>query len=219
MFDRRLRLNLTGFRMNYKQMQLATPVFDNTGGTVSVLLLLANAGRVRLSGFEGELTARVTDHLSVNGAVSTLSQSYQELAAGSALLIASTCSNPAAPTLATCQAQRLARAPKVQYSLGANYNVELGKGDLTLSAAYAWSASQQSSNSTANSWLLPSYGLLNLRAEYTPPGAKWSLAVFGTNVLDKYYLTTATDFRGFYGSVTGAPGRPAEVGAELKYRF
>jgi iron complex outermembrane receptor protein len=143
---------------------------------------------------------------------------YVSLADGNALL--TNCVNPGAPTYSTCQAQDLGRAPKLQYTVGAMYEVGLpADTKLSFDANYGFVDDQQSSSSTANSVLLPSYGALILRAQVTPASAMWSAALVATNVTDKYYYTSGGNLSGFYGTKWAAPGRPREVGVEVKVRF
>jgi iron complex outermembrane receptor protein len=64
------------------------------------------------------------------------------------------------------------------------------------------------------------YGLFGGRIEYRYPDELWSVAIFGTNLLDRRYRTagrgTLVNQVGFaYSSV----GRPREIGLQLRSRF
>jgi iron complex outermembrane receptor protein len=220
LFDRHLRFNLTGFYMKYKDMQLATPIFDPTAVTPQPVLALVNAGKIELSGVEAESVLVLSDAFRLNASVATLWQKWAFLENGSSLLIPSTCTNPAAPTFATCDAQDIARAPKVQFTVGGQYDIGLGEaGSLQLNANYAHISSLQTSNSVTNSLLLPGYGITNLRVQFNPSRERWHIALFGTNVFDKKYATSGANFASFFGLVNTAPGRPAEWGIELGAKF
>jgi hypothetical protein len=78
---------------------------------------------VELSGLEAELLMRPISDLTFNVSVSTLNLNIVSLANGNALL--ENCTNPAQPTFATCQAQDIGRAPELQYTLGAQYDLKL----------------------------------------------------------------------------------------------
>ena len=212
--DRRVRANLTGFYMKYDD--LVVQIADFSKGALQVLFL--NAGKIDISGFEAEFTVAPTRGLTLNANLGYTHIEYKSLSDNSPLLIPSSC--PGGPiTFARCRAQPLARSPEITMTLGANYTTSLASGSATLSANYAFKDRQFSNNSTSNSILLPEYGVLNLRAEYDSGGI-WKAAVFGTNVLDKYYLTTGTNGLGnVLGTFSQSPGAPAEWGASLTLKF
>ena len=82
--------------------------------------------------------------------------------------------------------------------------------------------------------ILPSYRLLNGRISFKADSG-WSVAVFGNNLTDKYYLTGGFDPGGPVTDptpgVTGVPhdrvfgfamldiGRPREIGVEIGFAF
>jgi len=226
-FDDHLRFNLTGFRMDYTDLQLSSPVIDQL--TNATVVITQNAGKVQLSGIEGELAWRVTDGLTLSVSGSTLHQNVKSLPDGNGLFIPSTCSNPAARgaatsavllrTFATCQIQDLAGAPKYQYTAGADYALNAFGGKLNLGASYAYTAQKYSLNSAAASFLIPAYGTLNVHINYAPENARWNVSLYGTNVTNEYYYITGQNGVGSFGTVTASPGRPAEYGVSVKTKF
>jgi iron complex outermembrane receptor protein len=118
--------------------------------------------------------------------------------------------------------QPLQRAPKAKFFIGARYAQPLaGDAKLVASLNYAWTDTQNSAVTIADAVQLPAYGLLNARLEYDPPGGRWSIAAFGTNLTNAYYLVGGVDFA--KGATVGEteldPGRPREYGVELRARF
>jgi iron complex outermembrane receptor protein len=218
-FDNRVRFNLTGFLMNYEDMQLTSPFFDNATTPPTTVLITQNAGKIRLSGVEAELMWRATNNLTLNASASTLHQKALEISDGNGLLITSTCTNPAVRTFDTCDTQDIAASPKYQLTAGALYSLGLASGELNFGANFSYTAEKFSQNANASTVLLPGYGLLNVRAEYAPTDAHWSVSLFGNNVTDKYYLLTGQNGVGFFGSTTAIVGRPATYGAEVSVRF
>lgn len=218
-FEDRLRFNLTAYRMDYTDLQLSTPIVDTTTVPSTTVIIVQNAGEIRLSGIEAELMWLATRNLSFDASVSTIDQKAISLKNGVGLLDTTTCVNPAAPTFTTCDAQDLGAAPKYQFTVGTNYGIAVGTGDVTLNASYAYTDEKFSSNSAASSVLIPAYGLLNLRAQYSAESDKWSAALYGKNVTDKYYLVTGQDGLPAFGSVVAIVGRGAEYGVEFKTRF
>ena len=73
LFDRRLRVNLSGYITDYKDLQISQfTAGSNGGGTRTV-----NAGKVTFSGFEAEVTAVVTDFLTLDGSVGYVHPNYK----------------------------------------------------------------------------------------------------------------------------------------------
>ena len=66
-FDQRLRLNLTGFFVKYKDLQQGVP--GNLANRPDLLLALINFGNAKAKGFEAEVTTVPIDGLTLSGAV------------------------------------------------------------------------------------------------------------------------------------------------------
>jgi outer membrane receptor protein involved in Fe transport len=63
--------------------------------------------------------------------------------------------------------------------------------------------------------------LLNGRLQYNAPDDRWSLALFGNNLTNEFYVLneTAFDTGLTVGMRVQDPGRPREVGVELRFNF
>ncbi len=66
---------------------------------------------------------------------------------------------------------------------------------------------------------LPSYSVVNAQVQYVAPNDSWSLAVFGTNLTDEYYLIGGINFSDGPGSLERDPARPQEYGVTLRFNF
>lgn len=218
-FRNQVRFNLTGFFMNYEDLILSTPIF--TGGlNTTPFITLSNAGDVDLHGFEMDFAWVASRRLQFKGSLANTSHSYRSLADGSALFIVSTCSNPATPTFATCEAQDLARAPEWTYSLSGRWSLNLAnRGLLRTTLTYGFTDELETNNSANNSLRLEEYEVVNLRAQYDDPHGRFSLALFGNNLADEQYDTAGANFVQFFGVIQSAPGRPREWGVDLTFHF
>ena len=222
--NHRLRLNLTAYTMNYKNLLINSRDFTAPLGTDAVEV---NAGRVRLSGVEAEVVVIPTTGLRLNASLGTLDVSYKYLLPDSPLFEnypgadhQMTCPTAVHPwTFAQgCQAFPLQFSPKLSYNLGASYTHAMGEGDLTATAAYNHVSTQRSSNIARNALLIPAYGLLNLRLQYDLN--KWTVALTGSNVLGEHYLLGGgmgrlTPFYTVYGNL----GEPTMWAIELQRRL
>ena len=217
LFDRRVRLNITAFLTKYKdqQIQLADPGPPPLVYTVN--------GDSTVKGFEVELLANPVQNLMLKASLGYVDAEYDEDIRGVSGQVAVT---PGIPFY---------RSPKWSYTLGASYTVPVREsGDVSFDLNWGWKDKQLSFPSSTNYVELPAYGLLNGRISFTAE-AGWSIAVFGNNITDKYYLTGGFDPSGPASKpVTGLTGvahdrvfgftmldigRPREFGVELGYKF
>ncbi len=217
LFDRKVRFNLTGFLIKYKGLQVE---FIDVSEGAPIRRTLNAAMTVK--GAEAELLVAPTQGLLLRANLGYTDATYDEdVRDGSgAVKIEKT-----VPYF---------RSPKLSYTLGANYTVSVAdKGDLSFDVNWGWKDTQASTTQPTNSVLMPSYGLLNGRIEYASKEG-WSLALVGTNLLDKYYLVSAFDPAGpasrpangttlphdaVFGFSQLDLGRPREWGVEVKYKF
>jgi len=218
LFDRKLRFNLTGFYTDYKdqQIQYIDSAPPPTQYTVN--------GDATVKGIELELMAAPMDGLLLRASAGYVHTRYNDDILGITSGIVQIARNT--PYF---------RSPKWSYSLGANYSLPISGDDtLAFDLNWGWKDKQASTASPTNMVMLPSYGLLNGRIEYRAQ-AGWSIALTGTNLLDKYYLTGGFNPAGpasLYSPGLGAGrhdatfgfemldiGRPREIGLELNYKF
>ncbi|MCC6480871.1 MAG: TonB-dependent receptor, partial [Sphingomonadaceae bacterium] len=216
LFDRHLRFNLTGFYIKYSDLQIeyiegSPPTRFTTNGDSTV------------KGFEAELMAAPTDGLLLRASVGYTNSKYDK--------------DVLDPTGTTVKIQKTVpyfRSPKWSYTLGANYTIPVMANDeLSFDINWGWKDTQASTAIPTNSIIMPSYGLLNGRIQYKAK-AGWSLAVFGNNLTNAYYYTSAFDPGGptsqaspgtnvahdaVFGFAMLDIGRPREFGVELSYKF
>ena len=198
--DKRVRLNLTGFHMDYSQQQLTA--FDAPTNTV----FIHNVGTAKREGIELEVHAAPVGGLLLNGTFGYLNAKYTDVGTATGITIDS----------------RVLRSPKYTFSIGGSYEVEVGEGSMVASLNYNNRSEQSTTSTDGNTVLLDSYGLLSGRLQYNAPDGQWSLSVFATNFLNKEYFIGGFDFartEGFIGISQLDVGRPREIGVNLRYNF
>ena len=197
--DRRLRLNLTAYRTDYTNRQSSTLITDPISGVPVIQSI--NLGDVQYEGLEGDIAFALTNNLTINGSVAF--SEYERA------------DNPGGP---------LENVPKSGWTFGAVYGLELEQGaSIDSSLTYGWVDSQFSSAGAAPVEN-PSYGTLSGRFKYSPAAADWSIAVFGTNLLDENYSTSTTS-QAFHSGGGGRAviseyrARPRSLGIEMAFNF
>ncbi|MDE2619788.1 MAG: TonB-dependent receptor [Sphingomonadales bacterium] len=217
LFDRRVRLNITAFLTKYKdqQIQLADPGPPPLVYTVN--------GNSTVKGLEVEFLASPVRDLLLKASLGYVDAKYDQDIRGASGAVAIT---PAVPFY---------RSPKWSYTLGASYKLPVTEKDnLAFDLNWGWKGKQLSYPSPTNFVTLPAYGLLNGRIAFEAAGG-WTLAVYGNNLTNKYYLTGGFDPSGpstkptpglngvahdrVFGFTMLDIGRPREVGVELGYKF
>ncbi|OYU73801.1 MAG: hypothetical protein CFE32_19855, partial [Alphaproteobacteria bacterium PA3] len=215
LLDRKLRFNLTVFYIKYNDLQIEyiDPTPPPTRFTIN--------GDSTVKGFEADIMAAPAPGLLLRASVGHTDSSYDDDVKNAAGVVKIEKSVP------------YFRSPRWSYSLGATYTVPVGSNEVSLDANWGWKATQASTAIPTNSVQMPSYGLLNGRLQFKSKEG-WALALFGTNLTNKYYYTSAFDPGGPSTQVakgTTLPhdavfghnmldiGRPRELGVELTYKF
>jgi iron complex outermembrane recepter protein len=198
--DRRLIVNVAAFTSTYSDIQLS--VLQPSGNSISVNVL--NAGQARVRGFEIEAIARPVAGLDFSATLAHLDARYTKLDAGVTDV-----------TLAT----PLREAPPWSATLGAQYRFDIGSsGALTLRGDATYKGRVLKDFGASEKIFADSYWLYSARVAYTAPGDRFEIALFGTNLADKRYISNAQQVSAFgYNEVYY--GRPREWGLSGKFQF
>jgi iron complex outermembrane receptor protein len=208
--DHRLRANLTYFLIDWKDIQVSGTVHDPFTGIELPTFLIQNEAAARATGVEMSLTAAPDAHWLFNFDLGTLHTYYTDILPGA--------------TNEITKDSHFGQAPRLQYSIGAQYSTDIYKGyqvsarvDDNFTSGYdrSYVPGDQSTTYTGDSWEQHGFALLAARLTLRSPDGKWELSAFGTNLLNKIYLTG-----GFFSPLLqiddGTIGRPREFGLKLK---
>ena len=206
LFDRKLRLNLSGFINDYKDIQ--TPLADCSaygGGPCGVV---AKAGKARFKGVEAELDARPVQGLSIDGSLSYLKSKFKSIlpAVGSNVFLTDPATN----------------APKWKWSIGAQYEADLGSsGSITPRVDASYNDRMYAGRAIAgNQYFLPSYTLLNARLTWRNENKDLSISGEATNLTNKYYYNAIfSAVYAFSGTAYEQVGRPREYAITVNKKF
>lgn len=208
LFDRRLQLNVSGFYQKYSDIQ--STVIVTVGGITA--RQFQTAGSAVQKGVEVEFVARPVPDLMIRGNASYLRQRYDTIKPGALFGLDTPVSS----------------APDYQYSGAISYALHVG-GDAVLTPGAdirgigkkpgCYTSGTVTVPQVAQCYL-PAYALIGFRIDFVPRAdSPWRVALFGTNVLDKVQQLARNGYTGGQGADRYTPGRPAEYGAELSYRF
>ena len=196
---RLLRLNATVFHTDYRDIQLR----EQTHIDGVLTTLIENAARARIRGLEIEAAAKLSERLTANLAYGHLDPQYLDVGRVDDL------------TLDT----DFQRTPRHSFIASADYSLPVGRNQLTLHADYSYRSREQF-QLFSSLFDQPGYSLLGVRLTFRNAQERWSIALFGLNLLDKRYRAagrgTGLTEVGFANSVIGLP---RQLGVEVKAGF
>lgn len=213
LFDRILRFNLNGFTYGYDNLQVRVPV--PTGG-----VNIQNAASAKVKGIELEaalaparglrfgLTAAYLDAKFSQGTLTQVPRAARfRLGATVPLEVVSIDGN------------RLSRAPEWQVAATADYETEIGS-NLKLAAGvnYRYQSNTFFLETSQDSAPFRSGGWSELGARLTlaPVDDRWSVTLFGDNILDNRHFTQVTALNAFpFGTLND----PRRYGVRTAIRF
>lgn len=206
-FDNRIRANLTGFYVDYSnlQKQLNVPIVVN--GSPNQVTIFVNAASATVKGFEAELTAKPVEQLTLRGVLGYQDGKYNKFDAPGAGYDLST-----AP---------LDRAPKWQWTADATYAAPL-INDLKLvvngNVAYqARNLSTQSIDELEGNTFLNARTLVNASITLADADDRYSVRLIGKNLTDERYRTASQNVAGLWQN--SQYGAPRYFGIELSVNF
>lgn len=211
------RFNVSAFYNNLSNQQLQFGyVSADDGGTTAVF----NAGKSTIKGVEIEaffevirdLTAGVSYSFLDTKLVSQDDPSARARAAGAIYTV------PIADV-----GESLPSAPDHTVVTTLNYRLPsaLRIGDIDIGATYVYTGQSRTCASSASPYNeLPSFSLLNANIKWTRVfGSPVDLSLFGTNVLDKQYVTYVSGTYTGIGFDSRQVGQPRMFGARIRWSF
>jgi outer membrane receptor protein involved in Fe transport len=219
LFDRKVGLNGAVFYYDYRNKQLLTKVIDLVVGVVPAL---ANIPKSRVKGAELELTAAPIEGLRLSGSVTYLDAKITRYTGVNAGGIAADFAGTDIPF--TSKWQYVANADYNMPSIGAVrpfIGASLTGRSRAISIVGGASGAlpqpgYRSKVSLADTYELPRYALLDLRAGVEAEDGSWRVMVWGKNVTNKYYWQNVVTS---YDVVTRYAGQPATYGVTFSHMF
>ncbi len=207
-FERRLRLNLSAFYVEYRDMHKQINIPIEVGGLPNQVNAFFNAAKAEVKGVEGEILGAFVGGLTLRGVFGYQSGKYKEFITPV----------PAGYDLSTAP---LDRTPKWQASLDALYEVQLSDSlMLSLNGNIAYTGRNlftQSITDPDENTFLESRSLLNASVTLSDIDDRWFVRVIGRNVTDKRYRTASQVVGGLWAWTQFGP--PRYYGLQAGWRF
>jgi iron complex outermembrane recepter protein len=199
-----VRAETAAYFYSYKDLQVQT-IEDNES-------ILQNAAAARIYGVEGHLAADLTQGFIVDVGANYNHARYTSFP--NANVYHWSPIDGVESLQADDSGKSLILSPAFSGNVTLSYKHPLAGGDFLVTSNYHYQT--EIFFDTDNIVKQGGYGLLNLRAGWTPPDSHYTFSLYGKNVTNKTYLNFVLD-----GSVAfqSLYGRPAEFGGEVDVKF
>lgn len=189
-FDGGLTFALAGFYADYKDVQIPGSVACIVSGLPSFCGVTSNAGKATFKGVELEFNARLGesvandgDRLNLLGAVGYIDAKFDQYI-----------SNIASVPTDVAAFRDVQNTPAWTASATLAYMTPVGAGRLNLGTTISYRSSTTQFE-IPNPYIDQSgYALVDASLVYTAPDDRWSIGLYGKNLLDKEYKTSGYSF-------------------------
>jgi iron complex outermembrane receptor protein len=198
--DRRLRVNVTAFFMDYTDTQVMIE-------QVPITIHVENAGDAEIKGVEGEFAFLPIESLMLNASFGINDFEYTRLA-------------PSAATSGLTLDNVLPFAPKYNATGGFEYTAFASDaGKLTVRSDYSWRNKYYTDAVNNEQISQGSYGLWSARITYSGQDNRWAVYAYGLNLSNaEYHVFGNSAFASTLGYVAGQ-GAPRELGLGARFNL
>ena len=210
--DRRLSLEAAAFYYDYRNLQVS--LFKNATAQ------LVNAASSEIYGLEMQMRYRITNRFEVNLGGGWTHARYKRFEDAPIYVRCPTPAGCGGGTSFFIQATPLRnvtmqRVPEFTGNIGANYRTDLAGGELAVSGNFYYT-SKFFHGPSGIQFPEKGYEVVSLRAQWTDPSERYTVALWGDNVTDSRYHTSVQ-----YGNfgIGSTWSKPATYGVELGVKF
>lgn len=202
LLENRVRLNLTAFYYDYKDIQIFTLEPPLVAAIPVPAQLIRNGESAEIYGLEMELKALVTDKLQI-----TLNAAYLETEIGAFVT-----------PVGDFEGNAIGNSPKYDISAAVDYFVDVGHGEVQFHIDVTATDDRYFDPSNTDRMKQEAYELWNGRITYTPESKNWNVSLWSKNLSDKIYYAEIIPIDGF-GYDERFVGEPRTYGMKFAYNF
>ncbi|GAB3096718.1 TonB-dependent receptor [Aestuariicella hydrocarbonica] len=209
-WDDRVRLNAALFYNQYDDLQVSS--FEASADGNSLLPVFSNAGEAIMQGVEIELTALVSERLTVTANVGYLDAEYKEFFAE-----ADAVNNVAVDV---SDERHMVNTPTWDAAIGLNYELaNNGWGTFTMVADVSYRSKTYLEVNSSENLAQGGHSLINAALMFESNDEQWHVMLGGRNLSDKTYRQHAFDLSAFPGVELGYYGAPRTYSLSASYSF
>ncbi|MCY4357239.1 MAG: TonB-dependent receptor, partial [Gammaproteobacteria bacterium] len=204
LFDDRVRANFAVWNYDLEDFQ----VLEFTG----VQFMTFNVPNAQSHGAELEMTASISQNLNLNLGYTYADSEYPDDCDGGV-------PNPPASVASLCGAL-MTNSPKNSVNLGFDYQNYIGSNQYFLSGNYRWVDERRTSTQPNLALdIMDATGLLNLRGGFGSEDGRWTVEVWGANLLDERIRTVTFNVPLRIGARAAFIAAPRTYGVTLRTTF
>ena len=212
LFDRRLRVNLTGYLTRVRDFQ-ATIV--DASQTAALRGYLSNIPKVTVNGLEADAVAAPLAGLQLRAAVAFANGRYAEYPQGPCPLEL----QGVAITACDLTGGRLPGLSRWSTTIGGDYALAIGNtGQMFIHADSNWRSSQQGDPALSKFTLIDGQNVTNAVIGFRAANG-WTISVFARNLFNSNHIQNLPIQAGNSGLILGEPNEPRIIGATLGLRI
>ncbi len=206
----RVRVNAAAFYNQYDDLQVSS--FEATADGSALLPVFSNAGEALIQGVEIEITALLSEQLTLSANIGYLDAEYQEFFAD-----ADTLTNT---VIDVSDEREMVNAPEWDAFVGLSYDFTLENvGQLTLLADISYRSKTYLEVNSSENLAQGGYSLFNAALMFESFDGHWQFMLGGKNLSDKAYRTHAFDLSAFPGVELGYYNAPRTYSLNATYQF
>lgn len=215
-FDNRVRTSLALFSTTFKDFQ--TQAVDTDPITGLRTFILVNAGSIRTRGFEGSLNLYPTDTTSIDASVSYIDGKFRNFPGGQCYS-GQTAAQGCVGGVQDLKGAPLPANPKWSFNIGGEQVVKFGSApfDGFINLNYNWRGQIQWDIFQDPQAIENSVGLLSGSLGIRAKNGRYTLALYGKNLTNKYYTNSLTPGTAIVGFIPLDYRR--QVGVKLSYNY
>ena len=238
--DHRVTANFAGYWTTVKNYQanIATPVTGNNAAPLRTFP--ANIPEVEIKGVEADFAARLFSGFTARASLAYSDGKYTNYPEGPCPLewqnpnatggcqpltppasLANQTSNPRGnPTVAGAYVLTglpLSGLSKWVGSLGFDYGVQAGPGEVVLTADYNFRSSYNADTTNSQYTVIDAYGVVNASVGYRFD-SHWEVRAYARNLFNENYITALTIQSGNSGLILGQAGDPRMFGLTVRFK-
>ncbi len=220
LLDGRLRLNGSLYYYDYQDLQVTANVTSDSGAQANIT---RNAADAEILGLDMDFTLLLGERTTLTGAMNIMDSEYKDYNASAQVFngVLDGTNQPGMRAVGyDASGESLLRAPDESAYLTWTYEVPVPSGRAPLSITYAYTGSYFFDFAVVpetSALEQDSYSLVNARWAYYTEDEKWSVALWGKNLLDEdnYF----DDINANPAGIRGSHGTPRTYGIDVSYEF
>jgi len=201
-YDKRVRLNLTAFYYDYKDIQVFTLEPPISPAIPIPAQVIRNAESAETYGLELELKALVTEKLQIS-----VNASYLHTEIGAFVT-----------PVGNFEGNKIGNSPSYDISAALDYSLPVSGGEVVFHLDVTATDDRFFDPSNSVRLREDAYEIWNSRLTYAPDEGNWALTLWVKNLGNKFYYTEIIPIDGF-GFDERFSGAPRTFGAKLSYNF